>query len=496
MNFFLELRRHGKLAEKRNPMYEKSKFARFWGYLMATFWIGYLIFFGTMFGFAFGGGAREAYHVMSGGFIFVLFLDVLLRIPFQKIPTQEAKPYMLLPIRRKRIFDFLLIRSGMSGFNLLWLFLFVPFSIISITRFYGVAGVVGYCVGVWLLMLVNNYWFLLCRTLTGEHIAWVALPIAVYGAVAAAMFIPDESPLFDLSMELGEGFIRWQPLAFLLVIAVIVALWGINRSLIGRLIYNELNKVEDTRVKHVSEYKFLDRYGEIGEYMRLELKLMTRNKICRSSLISVCIIVIMFSLLLSFSDVYDGEGMKNFILIYNFIIFGLLFLSTIMGYEGNYLDGLMSRKESIFSLLRAKYLVYGLGELIPFVLMIPAIVMGKLSLLACVAWPIFTVGLVYFFLFQMAVYNVSTIDLNTKVGSRKNLGTGMQNLISFGAIGVPLMLQFALTAVLEESTVHLILIVIGVGFIATSKMWIHNVYLRFMKRRYQNMEGFRASRQK
>ncbi len=496
MNFFLELRRHGKLAEKRNPMYEKSKFAKFWGYLMAAFWIGYLIFFGTLFGLAFGAGAREAYHVMSGGLLFVLFLDFLLRIPFQKIPTQEAKPYMLLPVRRKRIFDFLLIRSGLSGFNLLWLFMFVPFSIISITRFYGIAGVVGYCVGIWLLMLVNNYWYLLCRTLTGEHIAWVALPIGVYGALAAAMFLPDESPLFDLSMEMGEGFIQWNLLTFILVIAAIVLFWLVNRLLIGHLIYNELNKVEDTRVKHVSEYKFLDRYGEIGEYMRLELKLMTRNKICRSSLISVCVIVIMFSLLLSFSDVYDGAGMKNFILIYNFIIFGLLFLSPIMCYEGNYIDGLMSRKESIFSLLRAKYMVYGLGELIPFVLMIPAIVMGKLSLLACVAWPIFTVGVVYFGLFQMAVYNVNTIDLNTKVGSRKSMGTGMQNLISFGAIGVPLILQFVLTTLLEESTVHLILIVIGLGFIVTSKLWIYNVYQRFMKRRYQNMEGFRSSRQR
>ena len=496
MNFFLELRRHGKLAEKRNPMYEKGKFAQFWMYLMAAFWICYLIFFGTVFALTFGLGAREAYHVMSGGLIFVLVLDFVLRMPFQKTPTQEAKPYMLLPIRRKRIFDFLLIRSGLSGYNLIWLCLFVPFSIISITRFYGIAGVVGYCAGIWLLMLVNNYWYLLCRTLTGEHIAWVALPLGFYAALAAAMFIPDESPLFDLSVDLGEGFIQWNPLAFLSVLAVVALLWLINRTLIARLIYNELNKVEDTRVKHVSEFKFLDRYGEIGEYMRLELKLMTRNKICRSSLISVCIIVCMFSLLLSFTDVYDGEAMKHFILIYNFIIFGLLFLSTIMGYEGNYIDGLMSRKESIFSLLRAKYLLYGIGDFIPLLLMIPAMATGKLTPLSCIAWPIFTVGFVYFCLFQMAVYNVNTIDLNTKMGSRKSMGTGMQNLISFAAIGVPLFLQFILSTLFEETTVYLILIVIGAGFIATSRWWIHNVYLRFMKRRHQNMEGFRSSRQK
>ena len=53
MNLFLELRRHGKLAEKRHPMYEKSKFGKFWMYFMSVFWAGYLIFFGTTFAFAF-----------------------------------------------------------------------------------------------------------------------------------------------------------------------------------------------------------------------------------------------------------------------------------------------------------------------------------------------------------------------------------------------------------------------------------------------------------
>ena len=40
-----------------------------------------------------------------------------------------------------------------------------------------------------------------------------------------------------------------------------------------------------------------------------------------------------------------------------------------------------------------------------------------------------------------------------------------------------------------------VLLVIGLGFILTSRIWLKNVYNRFMKRRYKNMEGFRDSRQ-
>lgn len=496
MNLFLELRRHGKLAEKRNPMYEKSKFGKFWMYFMAVFWAGYLIFFGTTFAFAFDGGAKEAYHVMNSGLIFVLALDFLMRFPFQKTPTQEVKPYLLLPVKRSRLIDFLLIRSGLGGYNFIWLFMFVPFAIITITKFYGIGGVLTYSIGIWLLMIFNNYWFLLCRTLMGERIWWFMLPVAVYAAIAAGLFIPDNSPIFDLSIELGEGFIGGNLLTFIGVLAAIGIMWLINRTLMQRLIYNELSKVEDTtvQVKSVSEYKFLDRYGEIGEYMRLELKLMLRNKVCRKSLYSITAVVVIFSLIISFSDVYSG-GMRDFFVLYNYIIFGILFLSALMSYEGNYIDGLMSRKESIYSLLRAKYILYSIALLVPFILMIPGMVTGKVSVLTCISWLLFIPGAVYYGLFQLAVFNNKTVDLNAKMTSR-NVGTGLQNLISGAAFAVPMILLFGLNALVGKEVTPWILMGIGIIFIATSKWWLMNVYHRFMKRRYKIMEGFHDSRQK
>ncbi len=494
MNLFLELRKHGKLANKRHPMYEKSKFGKFWMYFMAIFWAGYLIFFGTTFAFAFDGGAKEAYQVLNSGLIFILALDFIMRFPFQKTPTQEVKPYMLLPIKRDRLIDLLLVRSGLDAFNLIWLFFFVPFSIISITKFYGIMGVFSYCLGIWLLIVFNNYWFLLCRTLIGERIGWIILPASVYGAIAAGIFIPTKSPIFGYSATLGEGLISGNLLVFLGILLAIACIGFINRKLMSNLVYAEINKVEDTKVKNISEYKFLDRYGEIGEYMRLELKLLFRNKVCKYSLRMVILLVLVFSSLISFTSVYDGEGMKNFLVVYNFVIFGILFLSSIMSYEGNYIDGLMSRKESIYTLLRAKYTIYSTAILIPFILMIPAMITKKVAVMSCVSWAIFSIGFVYFCLFQMAVYNNRTVNLSIRMTGR-NVGTGLQNLIAGASFGVPLILNVVLNALIGKEATSWTLIVIGASFILTSNLWIKNVYHRFMKRRYKNMEGFRDSRQ-
>lgn len=55
----------------------------------------------------------------------------------------------------------------------------------------------------------------------------------------------------------------------------------------------------------------MERFGEVGEYMRLELKMLLRNKRCKASLRSVAMLVIIFSIILSFSSTYDH--MKSFV---------------------------------------------------------------------------------------------------------------------------------------------------------------------------------------
>lgn len=293
-------------------------------------------------------------------------------------------------------------------------------------------------------MVLNNYWFLLCRTLMNERVWWIILPILAYGSIAAGMFVPDNSPLFDWSVDLGEGFILGHLLTFTGVFAAIVVLWFINRGLMIKLIYNEINKVEDTKVKHVSEYKFLDRYGEIGEYMRLELKCYCAIKSANGPAHSIP----GSDFIYLHSELYRSIRRARYEKLYpglQLCDFRHSFLSSLMSYEGNYIDGLMSRKESIYTLLRAKYILYSIAILIPLFLMIPAMATGKLAVLSCIGWAVFVAGCVYFCLFQLAVYNNRTVDLNAKMTNRQNMGTGLQNLISGAAFGVPLLMNFMLT---------------------------------------------------
>ena len=495
MNLYKIIKQNQKLAEKRNPAFETNRFAKFLMYFMIIYWVALFLFFGVMLPFMFEDIVpnMEPYHIMNQGILYVMAADFLIRFMAQPSVSQEIKPYLLMPVKRKKLISILLLKSGLDKYNFFWFFVYVPFAFLTIIRFYGFGGMFLYLIGMWLIFVFNNYWYLLCKLLLGEKTIWLLLPICVFGALGASEFLIDGLPISRFTMDLGEGFIEGNPLSFLFIVACIGAMFFINMKLQLRMIYNEISKKEDTKIKRVSEYKFLDKYGEVGEYIRLEIKLITRNKTVKTQFRMGIIVMLAFSFLLAFTDVYDGS-MSRFICLYNYAVLPIMTLGQVMSFEGNYIDGLMSRKESIFNLLRAKYYLTNLIILVPFFIMMFPIAKGKITMLMAMAYLIFVAGFVFFMLLQLAVYNTRTLPLNANLMKGNKGGNWIQSVVMSLCFFIPLIFDSILLAIFSQEVANIIFIVIGGGFILTHNIWIKNIYKRFMKRRYKNMEEFRATR--
>jgi hypothetical protein len=164
-----------------------------------------------------------------------------------------------------------------------------------------------------------------------------------------------------------------------------------------------------------------------------------------------------------------------------------------MCYEGNYIDGLMSRRETIYDLLRAKFYFNSAILLIPFLLISPLMVTGKISVWMNLGYLFLTIGILYPCIFQMAVYNKNTLPLNVKL-TGGNQGTMMQQIISLIVLFLPIALEKLSVLLLGPVWGYMPLILLGIAGILTHRIWLRNIYHRFMLRRYENMEGFRASR--
>lgn len=116
------IRQNQKLAAKRNPAFDRNRFAKFLIYFMVAFWAAYLIFIGVMLSFAFEDifPSMEPYHIMNQGLIYLLILDFLLRFMLQPAMSQEIKPYLLMPVKKNKLVDTLLLQSGISSYNFFW----------------------------------------------------------------------------------------------------------------------------------------------------------------------------------------------------------------------------------------------------------------------------------------------------------------------------------------------------------------------------------------
>lgn len=217
------------------------------------------------------------------------------------------------------------------------------------------------------------------------------------------------------------------------------------------------------------------------------------NKAPRSQFWGFIFIMCMFATALA-SDVYGDSYMNNFICLYCYCILGLMILNRIMTFEGNYIDGLMVRKESLYNMLRAKYYLQCIFLAIPFLFSLIPVCMGTIPLLMSIAYLCFTMGTIFAMMMQMAVYNNKTAPLNTNTIGKQQGNNMYQSLIVICAFSLPLLINKALTLFLDETTAYIILTILGLSGFVTHRYWIHNIYVRLMKRKYQNMEGFRNTR--
>ena len=395
------LRRNNRLAYKRSPALEQSKVARVLMYIGAALAAVYMLFIGVGIGMAAVENSEPSALLMVMP-VFLL-IDFFLRFAIQQTPSMLVKPYLLLPLPRHSVIENFLVSSAFSGYNMLWLFLFVPYAYIVVVSCMGVKEGLIILVSGMLLIMANSQWYLMIRTLVNRSLLWWLLPIAVYAPYIVMLIRNDDDAFYSLSYYLGEAVSSWWlPVA---LVALLAGLLWLNRWMQFRFVYEEIARQEKRpgALKHVSNFSFLEHFGQMGEYLKLEVKSILRNKAIRARVVMSLALIVVLSALIAYTDIYDAKMLLNFWCYYCFAIYGMSTLVKVMGPEGNYIDLLMTQREHILQLLRAKYYFHVVILFVPLIVMLPAIIAGKFAPLMVLAYMLLSSGMLYFIMFQLAV---------------------------------------------------------------------------------------------
>ena len=146
------------------------------------------------------------------------------------------------------------------------------------------------------------------------------------------------------------------------------------------------------------------------------------------------------------------------------------------------------------NLLRAKYYIHCTFLILPFAFSLIPVIEGSIPLLMSVAYMLFTAGVVFAAMMQVAVTNSKTTQLNQTAIGKQQPNNMYQFITAIGAFTVPLLINKLLALMLGEEAAYWALIVLGLAGIVTHRWWLKNIYQRMMKRKYQNLEGFRNTR--
>lgn len=500
IEIFKTLQQHRRLAEKRSPLYPQTMAAKFFIGVVSLLVIAYLAFIAVMLSLiANESRGFTALELIMGVMPIILAIDFGFRWIGQQTPSQIIKPYVLLPLPRYVCIDAFLFRSIFSWGNITWYAILIPFCLMSVVFAHGIGACLLLFLTYTIFVFANSQWYSIVRTLVVSNMLWWLLPIAVYALVFQPLYIggmPTEKSFeafFNLYATLGTWLDKGNILPLVIALGLLAIMVVVNRKLQYDSVMSEIGRTgKTTKIKKVSEFKFLDRYKEIGEYLKLEIKSLMRNKNPRKSFISATWAVVVITLICSFSDVYDNMEMTDFWCLYNLVVYAAMMLIHVMSYEGNYIDALMVHKENIYSLLRAKYYFFSALTIIPIILLLPTVFTGKWSIWMILSYALFTIGCQYFCIMQMAVYNKSSLPLNTKFVSKNGMGNNyVQIMTTLGIFIVPMVFVSLLSAFCSTTTSNIVMATVGAAFFLTHRLWLRNIYNRMMKRRYENMEGFR-----
>ena len=441
------LRANNRLSTRRSPLFEQSKWAKALVFFGGAVFALYLIIYGILIAMSADGYAGMMVSMMP----MILVFDYLFRFIFQTTPGVMVKPYILQPISRYTAIECFLISSHLSGYNFLWLAMFLPYSIIILIADAGFWAVLTELIGCQLFIMLNSQVYLFFRTLINRNVLWFIASMAFYLIPFWPLLMKFDTDTFAKMLDLYAAFGRSGWLLPVLIVSI-VALFFINRSFQFRYVYEEISKKKERALKHISQFGFLNRFGLIGEYLKIEIKSNMRNRAMRTRCIMSLAMIIVFSSLTAYTDIYNSTFMTNFWCIYCFALF------------------------SVTSLM-------------------PAVFKGKFTWLMMLAYMSIAAGLVHFIIFQLAVYNKQTIPLQLKVTNGSNFENGWQIVIEMLALCSPGIIVSTGFVLVGETLTYILMILLGLAFVIAHPFWIRNIYQRMMQRRYENLEGFHSTRQ-
>ncbi|MDQ3683254.1 MAG: DUF5687 family protein, partial [Bacteroidota bacterium] len=298
---------------------------------------------------------QDVVTVFCGYILYYFFLDIIFRFMWQDLPTLTVQPYLVQNIERRQLIQFLNLRSLFSFFTLLPLFLFVPFALSVINRQYGSVVSLAFIVTIISLILFNHFLILFIKRKTILSHWW----LVGFFVIVLLLIAGDYFQIFsvrNLSASIFKQLLKTPLLCVMAIIIAVVAFYNNSRFLQNNLYLEDL--VKSPGHKASAEYHWLKRFGNVGDLIAVDLKLIFRNKRPRSLLLFSCIFL--FYGFIFYKPISFENNDFGLLLLGGIFVTGMFMANYgqfFFAWQSRHFDGLMASNVNIKTYLKSKFIL-------------------------------------------------------------------------------------------------------------------------------------------
>jgi len=372
--------------------------------------------------------------LMVNGILFYWILgDLMIRFFLQKLPVMSVKPFLILPVKRSQIVNYVLGKSAVSAFNFLPLFAIIPFALMLFNNEYDTTVILMWVFTLIVITLITNFLNFIIESLTAKT-ELSFLPLIVITAILYALNYFKIISFSDL-ISTGVLSITKNPLFILVPIVILIGLYYYNFVLLKSKLFIDVSIESKSKDAQTVNLDWTQRFGDIAPFMQLDLKLMMRNKRAKSTFL-ILVVGLLYGLFFYPQPTYkDMVFMYAFIGIFSTGTFLINYGQFIPAWDSSYYKLLMSQNFKYEQYLKSKYTLMVISVVILFILGIPYIYFGWKILIAHFAAAIYNIGVNTHVILLGGSFNRKKINLDERAAFNFQ-GTGAVQWL----IGLPLML--------------------------------------------------------
>lgn len=429
---------------------------------------------------------REPLEVFNSILLYVFFGELVIRFFFQELPVTKIQSLILLPIKKRRIINHVLLRSIISGFNTTPFIVYIPFAISMSRDDYLPSEIFTWWIALLLMTLSINFFSYII------HKSWVFFAFLlslITGTILLGMYT-DINPAttagkaFDIVIE--------SPVYLMGFVALMIGAYVLVFLFLKKGFYLDANLGQKKEKVRGGELGFLNVFSPNTLFLKNDLRMIIRN--ARPRQVALMSFLFLFYGIIFFTqDIYRE---MDFVLVFAglFITGGFMmtFGNYVPAWDSQYYKLLMTQNISYKNYLLSKWNLMVFVTALSLVLSLPYLYFGIDIYAIITAGALFNMGLGTWITLIGGLLNKTPMQLNVKAKAFENTqGFSLkQGLMIFPKMMLPIFLYWIPAKLISPFAGYLVLGGAGaVGIILKERLadWITSLYI---KQKHETLEAF------